>query len=175
MAQLDTPSLEKPNPSGQTELEPMAGPGLPTPEDLPHADVVIYDGQCVFCENQVGNLLRFDGRDRLAFVSLHHPFVAEHFPDLSHDDLMKQIYLIPASEPGYSKTRLGGAEAIRYLSRRLPRLWLLAPLMHVPFTMPLMQWCYHMIAKRRYKIAGKRGELNCDDDGTCQLHFGEDQ
>ena len=162
-----TPSEPRPAAAG-----PELGSDLPGPWDHPEADVVIYDGQCVFCTGQVRNLKRWDGRDRLAFVSLHDPFVAEHFPDLSHQQLMEQLYLIPATDEGYGQQRLGGAAALRYLSRKLPRLWILAPLMHIPFSLPLWQWGYKQVAKRRYRIAGRQGEA-CDEDGTCELHFGD--
>ena len=145
---------------------------LPCPRNHPGADVVIYDGQCVFCAKQVKNLMRLDGKNRLAFVSLHDVFVTEQFPDLGFDQMMEQIYLIPnAGEAGgYRSARLGGAAAIRFLSRRLPKLWILAPLMHIPFTMPIWQWVYRQIADRRYKIAGK-SDPQCDKNGTCDLHF----
>ena len=144
--------------------------GLPSPHELPNADVVIYDGKCVFCTSQVKNLKRFDGKNRLAFVSLHDSFVADQFPDLTYDQLMEQMYLVPKNEVGYSDQRLGGMAAVRYLTRRLPKLWILAPLLHIPFTHGIQQWVYQQIAKRRYKIAGKNGDA-CDEDGTCELHF----
>jgi hypothetical protein len=46
----------------------------------------------------------------------------------------------------------------------LPRLWCLAPLLHIPGSLPLWQFLYRQVAKRRYKIAG-----TCED-GTCRLH-----
>jgi len=116
--------------------------------------------------------MRLDGKNRLAFISMHDEFVAEQFPDLSYDQMMQQMFLIPSAgdKGGYSSQRLGGVIAIRYLSRRLPKLWILAPLMHFPFSLPLWQWGYAQVAKHRYKIAGKSGPP-CDDDGTCDLHF----
>lgn len=126
----------------------------------PDQDVVLYDGQCNFCTSQINNLRRFDGKDRLAFVSLHHPDVAINYPDLSFEQLMEQMWVIsPAGN------RYGGADAVRYLTRRLPILWLLAPVMHIPGSMPLWRFAYRQVAKRRYKIAGR----NCDG-GTCSLH-----
>lgn len=126
----------------------------------PDQDVVLYDGQCNFCTAQINNLRRMDGKDRLAFVSLHHPDVAINYPDLSFEQLMEQMWVIsPAGN------RYGGADALRYLTRRLPILWLLAPIMHIPGSMPLWRFAYRQVAKRRYKIAGR----NCDG-GTCSLH-----
>ncbi|MFK7766573.1 MAG: thiol-disulfide oxidoreductase DCC family protein [Mariniblastus sp.] len=157
---------------GDAKPQPHQAADLQTPQQLPNADVVIFDGQCVFCTKQVKNLKFFDGKNRLSFVSLHDSFVAEHFPDLSFEQMMKQIYVIPNSPNGYTSDRYGGAAALRYLTRRLPRLWIAAPLLHIPFTLPIVQWVYSQIAKRRYKIAGKSGPV-CDENGTCELHFGD--
>ena len=143
---------------------------LPEPYDFPNSDVVIYDGNCMFCTGQVKNLQRLDGRNRLSYISLHDPFVSEHFPDLCFDRMMEQIYVVPNSGKGFTRDRLGGARALRYLSRRLPKLWVFAPVLHIPLTLPIWQWCYKEVAKRRYKIAGKTGEA-CDENGTCDLHF----
>jgi predicted DCC family thiol-disulfide oxidoreductase YuxK len=143
---------------------------LPTPAELPDADVVIYDGKCVFCERQVRNLKWFDGKNRLAFVSLHDPWVAERYPDLTYDQMMDQMYVVPNAKTGRDNERHGGAEALRYLSARLPKLWLAAPLFHLPFTMPIQQWVYRQVANRRYKIAGEQPDA-CGEDGTCDLHL----
>ena len=143
--------------------------GLPSPLEFAQADVVIFDGKCNFCRGQVARLKRLDGKNRLAFISLHDEFVAEKFPDLSFDQLMSQMYVIPATPTGYSEHRFGGASAVRYLSRRLPILWPIAPVLHLPFSLPVWQRIYQWIAQRRYRIAGKAEA--CDPDGTCELHF----
>lgn len=145
--------------------------GLPSPREFPQSDVLIYDGKCNFCLAQVRKVRWLDGKQRIAFVSLHDGWVADQFPDLTHDKMMDQMYLVPASEHGYSDVRHGGAAAVRYLSRRLPLLWISAPVLHIPFSLPLWQWGYGVVARHRYKIAGKSGG-QCDDDGTCELHFG---
>jgi predicted DCC family thiol-disulfide oxidoreductase YuxK len=137
---------------------------LPTPGQRPQADVVIYDGHCSFCTNQVARLNRWDAGDRLAFVSLHDPLVGERYPDLSHDDMMRQMYLVDGQG-----NRHGGAAAFRYLTRRLPRLWALAPLLHLPLSLPLWQWGYHQVAKRRYLM---NPPSDCEN-GACAVHFGE--
>ena len=141
---------------------------LPSPAERPDADVVIYDGNCIFCEKQVRNLLWFDGGQRLSFMSLHDPEVTRRYPELTYDQMMDQMYVVD-SEGNYH----GGAAAIRYLSRRLPKLWIVAPLTHIPFTLPLQQWCYSQVAKQRYKIAGKQdGPAGSDcDSGACDIHF----
>lgn len=135
-------------------------PTLPSIADRPTADVVIYDGNCPFCRSQVSRLAAWDGGGRLAFLSAHDPIVAQRYADLSLDQLMAQMYVVDRRG-----RRHGGAAALRYLSRRLPRLWILAPLLHIPFSLPLWQWVYRQVAERRYRLAGGPA---CTD-GTCQI------
>ena len=158
----------------ETQPAPEPTHGLPSPRDFPKADVVIFDGNCNLCIGQVKNVRRFDGKNRVSFISLHDNFVAENFPGLTYDQMMSQIYLVPGGDRGehqYSDSRHGGAAAIAYLTRRLPLLWIFAPLLNFPFTMPIWQWGYGIVARSRYKIAGKRG-VECDENGSCELHFG---
>lgn len=135
---------------------------LPSLDDRPRADVVIFDGECKFCQGQVARLARWDRAERLAFVSLHDPRVAERYPDLTHEQMMDQMYIIDQSG-----NRHGGAAAFRYLSRKMPVLWPVAPFLHIPWSLPIWQWGYRQVAKRRYKISGKQ---SCDGD-ACEVHF----
>lgn len=140
----------------------MSAPlNLPDPDQHPDRDVVIWDGKCNFCRSQVARLRAFDCRDQLSYVSLHDSRVPQRYPDLSQQQLMEQLWLV--TNDGQ---RLGGADAGRYLSRKLALLWWLAPLLHFPFSMPLWRYLYAKIAQRRYRIAGE----TCDPDGTCHLH-----
>lgn len=124
-------------------------------------DVVLYDGQCNFCRSQINILRRLDGWHRLEFVSLHDPQVATNYPNLTVEQLMEQMWITTPNGAQY-----GGAYAVRYLSRRLPILWPIAPLMHIPFSMPMWCFLYRQVAKYRYKIAGR----DCDEGDTCSLH-----
>ncbi len=134
---------------------------LPTPNERPQADIVIYDGQCRICTAQIRNLARFDRGKRLAYLSLHDPRVAERFPDLTHEMMMEQMFVI--DQQG---RRHAGAESIRYLSRRLPLLWLATPILHFPGSLPLWNRLYRWIAQRRYRY----GKLSACDDDACRLH-----
>ena len=138
-------------------------PVLPNPAERPAGDLVIYDGHCRICTGQIRRLARWDWRGRLAYLSLHDAEVARRYPDLSHDDLMRQMYVVDRRG-----RRHGGAAAFRYLSRLLPPLWPLAPLLHLPGSLPLWNWCYRQIAERRYRF----GRTDDCTDGTCQMHFG---
>lgn len=124
----------------------------------PDRDTVLYDGRCRFCRSQIALLRRAALGRRLDFISLHDPVVAERFPELSHDDLMRQMYVVDPR--GHAR---GGAEAVRYLSRRLPLLWPLAILLHIPGSLPVWKSLYAFVARHRLSIAG-----SCDD-GTCRV------
>jgi predicted DCC family thiol-disulfide oxidoreductase YuxK len=123
-------------------------------------DTILFDGECRFCSSSILVLRKLNFRDRLRFVSLHEPSVADDFPDLTFDQLMKEMWV--ATSDG---RRYPGADAVRYLSRRLPLLYPLAPFLHLPGTMPIWRWLYRFVAKNRYWIAGKK----CSE-GTCRLH-----
>jgi predicted DCC family thiol-disulfide oxidoreductase YuxK len=124
----------------------------------PERDTVLYDGRCRFCRSQVALLRKASLGRPIDFISLHDPIVAERFPELTHDDLMRQMYVI---DPG-GRAR-GGAEAVRYVSRRLPLLWPLALLLHIPGSLPVWKSLYGFVARHRLSIAG-----SCDD-GTCRI------
>jgi predicted DCC family thiol-disulfide oxidoreductase YuxK len=155
-------STEKPQ--NAITQDPANTTSLPDPKQWPNADTVIFDGKCRFCIGQVQRLNRWDGKHRLAFLSLHDPRVAQLCPDLSFDELMEQMFLITPTG-----NRFGGAAVIRYLSRKLPKLWWAAPLLHVPFSLPLWQWCYSKIAARRYQVSGMQDDCT---EGTCDIDFG---
>ncbi len=56
-------------------------------------DTVLYDGHCRFCTASIDTLRRLDGRGRLRYLSLHDPSVANDFPDLSSDQMMKEMWI----------------------------------------------------------------------------------
>lgn len=124
----------------------------------PDRDTVLYDGACRFCRGQVSMLQRLDAFGSLACMSLHDERVAREFPELSRERLLEQMYVVDRT----GRAR-GGAEAVRYLSRRLPLLWPLALPLHVPGSLPLWSWLYRFVARHRYRLAGR-----CDE-GTCRI------
>jgi predicted DCC family thiol-disulfide oxidoreductase YuxK len=95
------------------------------------------------------------------FLSLHDAQVEARFPDLTHERMMEEMIVIAPDGKRY-----GGADGFRYLTLRIPRLWLLAPLMNFPGMLPVWSWCYRQVARRRY--FWNKPE---DCEGTCDLHF----
>ncbi len=135
---------------------------FPHPDDNPATDVLIYDGHCQFCSKQVRRLANWDRRKTLSFLSLHDPLVAERYPDLTYEQLMEAMVLITQEGQRYA-----AAAAFRYLTRKLPRLWILMPLLHIPLSLPFWQWIYRKIARHRYRW---NKDKSCDDD-QCSIHF----
>lgn len=134
-------------------------PALPSPAERPDADVVIYDGECGICSGQIKKLSQWDGGGRLAYLSLHDPEVARRWPDMTHDRLMQEMAVVDRRG-----VRHWGPEAIRYLTRRLPKLWWSAPFTHFPGSMFVMRPAYRWIARNRYRFSGHACE------GSCSIH-----
>ena len=125
----------------------------------PEQDTVLFDRECRFSQRQIAILRRLDVRRRFIYKSLHEPSVAADFPELSMEQLQEQMFVIDTQGNAG-----GGATAVRYLSRKLPLLWPLALLLHIPGSLPLWNWLYAYVAKRRLWIAGR-----CDNT-SCQIH-----
>lgn len=134
---------------------------LPSPDERPDTDVVLFDGDCGICTAQVSKLPWWDCQQKLSYLSLHDPRVAERWPELAHDRLMQEMCIVD-TQGNYH----WGAEAIRYLSRRLRRLWWLMPVMYFPGSMILWKPLYRWIAKNRYRLSGTP---ECETD-ACKLH-----
>ena len=138
----------------------MADAPLPSPAERPDADVVFYDGHCGICTAGVKRLLWWDCQQRLAYLSIHDPEVQRRWPDLSHERLMQEMAIVDRDG-----NRYWGPEALRYLTRRLRRLWWAAPLAYFPGGMLLWRPLYRFVARNRYRFSKR----SCDS-GTCSLH-----
>jgi predicted DCC family thiol-disulfide oxidoreductase YuxK len=143
----------------RAELENSTTP-LPSREARPQADIVIYDGDCRICTGQMQRLAAWDKAGQFAFLSLHDPQVARQFPDLDHDELMRSMVVVDKLG-----RRHWGAAAVRYFSRKIPRLWWLVPVLYIPGSLPLWQFLYRQVAKRRYHF----GRIESCENGSCRV------
>lgn len=136
---------------------------FPAPIERPNAShVLVFDGHCKFCRANV-RLIHCVDQGRVAYLSLHDPEVQNRWPELTYEQLMKQMYLIDI-ETG---AKHPGAAAFRFLTRKLVALWPLAPLLHIPGSLPLWQFIYSRIARVRYRF----GRVKDECEGSCELHF----
>jgi predicted DCC family thiol-disulfide oxidoreductase YuxK len=121
-------------------------------------DLVLYDGHCRFCQAHVKILRKLDRGRRLSYLSLHDPDAANCVADIPPENVMREMYVVT------DQKRYGGIDAVRRLTRRLPLLWWLAAILHIPGTRGLWGWLYRKIAGRRYWF----GRLSCENE-TCSL------
>ncbi len=124
--------------------------------------VIIYDGHCQFCTAQANRLIGGDGR--IVLRSFHDDGVLDADPSLSHESCMKEMKLVDADGRIY-----GGAGAVfRALAIRHRLLGTLLRLYYVPGIRNLADWGYGLVARNRYRIAGKSLE-ECET-GACKRH-----
>ncbi|HJL17012.1 MAG TPA: DUF393 domain-containing protein [Sandaracinaceae bacterium LLY-WYZ-13_1] len=138
------------------------------PGARPDEPVVLYDGHCRFCKSQMRNLLRFARPGALAPVDFQDPDQLARFEGLSHDRCMEAMHLVLPDGRVYR----GMEAAVRAVLTR-PVLGAVAWLYYLPGLRQLLDAIYRAIAKRRYRLAGRRiAEEGCDG-GTCAVHFGD--
>lgn len=130
------------------------GSRLPAPDSS--RPTLLFDGTCRFCTAQAKRLERM-GRGRVDVISAYAPGVRERFPMVPQEGVMGEIKLVDTDG-----RLLGGAAAIaRTLEHGGGPLGTLARLYRVWPVRPIADAGYRLIARNRYRIAGK-----CED-GTC--------
>jgi predicted DCC family thiol-disulfide oxidoreductase YuxK len=111
---------------------------------------ILFDGFCNLCAACVRFIIRRDKRSRFRFASIQSD---------AGQSLMRRSGLQPEEidslvlidgDKGYTKS-----DAALRIARGLPGLWqLLALLLVLPA--PLRNWCYDLVAKKRYDWFGCR-------------------
>lgn len=111
---------------------------------------VAYDGLCPLCIRTMVILDAMDWRHRLTFVDLGRewPRIAAAAPSLTSDQARLAMQVI-----GPDGSLHGGFFAFRELSRVLPLLWPLWPLLHLPGAGRIGPWVYQVVAGRRVRHA----------------------
>lgn len=137
-------------------------PAATTP---PGRHVVLYDGLCKFCLAGMRRLLALARPGAIEPVNFQEPGALDRFPGISHEDCMRQMYLVTPEGKVYA----GFEAAVRAVATRR-FIGRLAFLYYLPGLRMLLDALYALIARHRYKIMGKlvaKGECS---DGTCALH-----
>lgn len=131
---------------------------------LAHQDVLVFDGECRFCQAQVKRLTRWAG-PQLAPLPLQQPGLLGAL-GIDHAEAMRAMQLVTQDGQIF-----WGVEAVVHALRRRPLLGRLLKLYYLPGCRQLADLVYRLIAKYRYRIMGRaiaRGEC---DGGSCSLHF----
>lgn len=110
-------------------------------------DVVVYDGECQFCRQQIGKIQRWDTLGRFEYVPRQTPGLEDRFPQLKEGDFNTGMRLIAVSGKVFV-----GADAVYQIVRQLPRWRWLSWLYRVPGIHGLSRWVYARIAARRLQL-----------------------
>lgn len=126
----------------------------------PGHDVVLYDGHCRICGGAARQMKKLLGGQGTELRSFRDEGVLDAFPGVSAERCENAMQLVQADG-----RVVEGAEAIvRALGRRpLGRLLFLY---YVPGLRQLVDLGYRVVARYRFRIAGRE----CTD-GTCSVHF----
>lgn len=110
--------------------------------------LILYDGECSFCQFQMRTLTWLDWFNVLGFVPIAHPLAAEAAPHLTREELLEAIHCVTTDGQIHR-----GARAIRFVGMRLPLLVLLALVMWIPGVIWVAEKIYALVARNRYLIS----------------------
>lgn len=108
---------------------------------------VLYDGDCAFCRGSVALARRLDWGRRLTFVNVRADAPLLHEPPVAGAPLLEQMHVVTPGGRLY-----GGYAAVRAIAWRLPLLWPVAPLLHLPGITQLGDRVYKWVARNRFQL-----------------------
>lgn len=118
-------------------------------DPAPGHGLVIFDGDCAFCQKSVGLLHRLDWFNRLAY---HNAREYESLPpaevQLDPDRLLEEMHVLTPDRTQAPS----GFRAVRWIVWRLPILWPIAPFLYCPGVPWLGQKLYLRIARNRFGL-----------------------
>lgn len=118
-------------------------------DPAPGRGIVIYDGDCAFCQRSIALLRRLDWQNRLAY---HNAREFESLPpttvSLEPSRLLEEMHVLTPDRTQAPS----GFRAIRWLAWRIPALWLFAPILYCPGIPRLGQKFYLWIARNRFDL-----------------------
>ncbi|HEY9785519.1 MAG TPA: DCC1-like thiol-disulfide oxidoreductase family protein [Candidatus Obscuribacterales bacterium] len=117
-----------------------------------------FDGHCLLCVRGTGIFHRMDIFGRYEFVDFRRADNRDRLKDLDFERAEREMMV--ETEEGWQ----GGFKAFRIISRSMPLLWFLLPLLYLPLISFIGERIYGLIAENRYLLLGR-----CDDT-SCSLH-----
>jgi len=120
--------------------------------------VVLYDGECAFCQRSVKLLKRLDWLGRFASQDARDvPRLPPCDPPLDPAKLLEEMHIVPVA--GAPRA---GFRAYRWMAWRLPPLWPAVPFLYLPGATWLGNRLYRWVAKHRYQLVPCEG-------GVCKV------
>ena len=120
--------------------------------------VVVYDGECPFCQRQIARIRRRDSLGRFEYVPRQSPGLTERFPALAEGDFDTGMRLIKPDGSIFV-----GADSVYHIARRLPVWRRFAWLYRLPGIHAAARLAYAWVAAHRLSLG-----RNCDD-GRCAI------
>ena len=121
--------------------------------------VVLFDGDCAFCQWSVRILKSFDWFKRLSMQNARDP---DQWPTaaepLSLPKMLEEMHLVTPDR----RHTYAGFSAFRWMAWRMPPTMPIAPFLYIPGVLWLGNRVYRWIAKNRYSLVA------CQD-GVCQV------
>jgi predicted DCC family thiol-disulfide oxidoreductase YuxK len=130
----------------------------PYVQDMPDS-VIIYDGECRFCQWSVRRIRKLDRRQQFEYVPRQTERIDARFPVLAESDFNTGLRLLEDTGAVHV-----GADAIYQIYRCLPPYNLVAWLYRVPPFTQLARLGYGVIARNRHRF----GRVECDT-GACAI------
>ncbi|MGH7527019.1 MAG: thiol-disulfide oxidoreductase DCC family protein [Gemmatimonadales bacterium] len=109
--------------------------------------VLLYDGNCGFCNDWVGRLRRWDQRGAIDYLPAQLRADVQDLPSIPDEALDRAMHLVLPNGRVYQ-----GARALSPLLSLLPGGALLAPILRVPGVQSLADRVYAWIAARRHRL-----------------------
>jgi len=127
---------------------------------------VLYDGHCNFCRGQMSNLVRLARSGAVEPVDFQAVGALDRYENVTHAQCMQSMIVVAPDQRTWT-----GAEAFARVLMTRPILGKVAYLYYVPGLKHLADWIYGIVARHRYRIAGRAVAGGDCDSGACQLHF----
>jgi predicted DCC family thiol-disulfide oxidoreductase YuxK len=116
--------------------------------------LVIYDAKCRFCAAAVRRLERLDLFRRLSYGDARDPALLARHAGVDSEKALERLHLV--TQGG---AILDGFFAFRWLSGRLPLLWIFWPFLWLPGAAVLGVRLYDFIARKRFAFGTCEGEV----------------
>jgi predicted DCC family thiol-disulfide oxidoreductase YuxK len=124
--------------------------------------LVVFDGECGFCNGAIRWFLQRDGNDRLRFAPSSDPAVAEILASHGYSasktqnlDNAADTILVLRGVGTPVEELLVRSNAIQVCLRALPQPWRLLASLFRLVPRPLREAAYRFIAANRYRVAGR--------------------